>query len=88
MWTCDLAAEALAELPVRPAPAFAFAPAQLICRAALAVTTAPKPSNRAMPNGIHISIFIYGASYTNLLAEILLANLAALVLEIPRTCGD
>lgn len=37
-----------------------------------------------MPNGIHICIFVYGASYTNLLAEILLANLAALVLEIPE----
>ena len=37
-----------------------------------------------MPNGIHICIFVYGASYTNLLAEILLANLATLVLEIPE----
>jgi len=36
-----------------------------------------------MPNGIHICIFVYGASYTSLLAEILLANLAAMVLEIP-----
>jgi hypothetical protein len=48
------------------------------------VATGPKPSHRAMPNGIHICIFVYGASYTNLLAEILLANLAALVLEIPE----
>ena len=48
------------------------------------MTTAPEPSDRAMPNGIHICIFVYGASYTNLLAEILLANLAALVLEIPE----
>jgi hypothetical protein len=48
------------------------------------VTTAPEPSDRAMPNGIHICIFVYGASYTNLLAEVLLANLAALVLEIPE----
>lgn len=37
-----------------------------------------------MPNGIHICIFVYGAGYTNLLAEILLANLAAMVLEIPE----
>jgi hypothetical protein len=48
------------------------------------VTTVPDPSNRDMPNGIHICIFVYGASFTNLLAEILLANLAALVLEIPE----
>jgi hypothetical protein len=37
-----------------------------------------------MPNGIHICIFVYGESYTKLLAEILLANLAAMVLEIPE----
>lgn len=37
-----------------------------------------------MPNGIHICILVYGASYTNLFAEILIANLAALVLEIPE----
>ncbi|KAB2919043.1 MAG: hypothetical protein F9K29_07435 [Hyphomicrobiaceae bacterium] len=37
-----------------------------------------------MPNGIHICIFVYGATYTSLLAEILLANLAAMVLEIPE----
>lgn len=37
-----------------------------------------------MPNGIHICIVVYGASYTSLLAEILLANLAAMVLEIPE----
>jgi hypothetical protein len=37
-----------------------------------------------MPNGIHICIFVYGASYTRLFAEILLANLAAMVLEIPE----
>jgi len=48
------------------------------------VTTPPKPATSAMPNGIHICIFVYGASYTNLLAEIVLANLAALVLEIPE----
>jgi hypothetical protein len=36
-----------------------------------------------MPNGIHICIVVYGASYTRLLAEILIANLAAMVLEIP-----
>ena len=36
-----------------------------------------------MPNGIHICIVVYGASYTGLLAEITLANLAAMVLEIP-----
>ena len=48
------------------------------------MTTATESCNRAMPKGIHICIFVYGASYTNLLAEILLANLAALVLEIPE----
>jgi hypothetical protein len=37
-----------------------------------------------MPNGIHICTVVYGASYTGLLAEILLANLAAMVLEIPE----
>jgi hypothetical protein len=37
-----------------------------------------------MPNGIHICVFVYGESYTSLLAEILLANLAAIVLEIPE----
>ena len=38
----------------------------------------------AMPNGIHICTVVYGASYTNLLAEVLLANLGATVLEIPE----
>jgi hypothetical protein len=47
------------------------------------VLAAPQRSNQAMPNGIHICIFVYGASYASLFAEILLANLAALVLEIP-----
>jgi hypothetical protein len=37
-----------------------------------------------MPNGIHICTFVYGTTYTGLLAEILLANLAAMVLEIPE----
>jgi hypothetical protein len=37
-----------------------------------------------MPNGIHICIVVYGASYTSLLAEIIVPNLAAMVLEIPE----
>jgi hypothetical protein len=37
-----------------------------------------------MPNGIHIVIVVYGPIYTALLSEITLANLAALVLEIPQ----
>jgi hypothetical protein len=36
-----------------------------------------------VPNGIHIAIVVYGPVYTALLAEITLANLAAMVLEIP-----
>src|SRR5215211_3568091 len=44
----------------------------------------PQSSSSAMPNGIHICIFVYGATYTSLLAEILFANLAAMVLEIPE----
>jgi hypothetical protein len=36
-----------------------------------------------MPNGIHITIVVFGPVYTALLTEITLANLAALVLEIP-----
>lgn len=41
-------------------------------------------SGSVMPNGIHICIVVYGTSYTSLLAQILLANLAAMVLEIPE----
>lgn len=41
-------------------------------------------ASSAMPNGIHICIVVYGASYTTLLGEIVLANLAAMVLEIPE----
>jgi hypothetical protein len=41
-----------------------------------------------MPNGIHVCIVVYGASYTNLLAEILLPNLSAMVLEIPEGLRD
>jgi hypothetical protein len=38
----------------------------------------------SMPNGIHITIVVFGTDYTALLTEITLANLAALVLEIPE----
>jgi hypothetical protein len=48
------------------------------------MTSALQPGGPAMPNGIHICIVVYGASYTSLLAEILLANLGAMVLEIPE----
>ncbi len=37
-----------------------------------------------MPNGIHIVIVVYGPVYTALLTEITLANIAAMVLEIPE----
>jgi hypothetical protein len=52
---------------------------------------APDPglSNRyGMPNGIHIVIVVYGPVYTALLSEITLANLAAMVLEIPQDLRD
>jgi hypothetical protein len=41
-----------------------------------------------MPNGIHIVIVVYGPVYTALLCEITLANLAAMVLEIPQDLRD
>ncbi|MGA7805247.1 hypothetical protein [Bradyrhizobium sp.] len=37
----------------------------------------------SMPNGIHIAIVVFGPVYTALLTQITLANLAALVREIP-----
>jgi hypothetical protein len=36
-----------------------------------------------MPNGIHIVVVVYGATFAKLLAEITLPNLAAMVREIP-----
>jgi hypothetical protein len=48
------------------------------------MTSAVQRTSSAMPNGIHICIVVYGASYTSLLAEILIANLAAMVREIPE----
>src|SRR3954471_2407317 len=37
-----------------------------------------------MPNGIHIPIVVYGRVFSQLLAEITLANLASMVREIPE----
>lgn len=37
-----------------------------------------------MPSGIHIAIVVYGSVYASLLARITLANLAAMVREIPE----
>lgn len=45
-------------------------------------------SNTGMPHGIHIAIVVYGHTYTSLFSEITLANLAALVLEIPQPLRD
>jgi len=50
----------------------------------IAPTVAPDVAQSRLPQGIHIVVVVYGAAYAKLLAEITLANLAALVREIPQ----
>lgn len=46
--------------------------------------TSPEIRETALPGAIHIVVVVYGKAYSQLLAEITLANLAAMVCEIPE----
>ena len=48
------------------------------------MTPSPEVRNATLPSAIHIVIVVYGKAYSELLAEITLANLASMVCEIPE----